>query len=105
MKIYKKVLVEISKINSLTAEHNSLKKCYHDTEDEILKGYLREYCKNLVSAENYRRNKMISHANNVLDTNSSIKITIMNYCNQIISQGKPEWQVLAERNGWRPPIN
>lgn len=28
---------------------------------------------------------------------------LIQYCEQFIKKNKPEWQVLAERNGWIPP--
>jgi len=28
---------------------------------------------------------------------------LIQYCEQFIKMNKPEWQVLAERNGWTPP--
>lgn len=29
---------------------------------------------------------------------------LLAYCQTYKSQRKPEWQVIAERNGWRPPL-
>ena len=29
---------------------------------------------------------------------------VLSYCMAYKTQKKPEWQVVAERNGWRPPV-
>lgn len=104
MTIYKKVLLELHKQSTITVQHNNLMKLYYTSEDDMLKGYIRAYCKGLTVAINYSKNKLHSKASDAVSDNIPNKITLANYCEQVILTEKPEWQILAERNGWRPPI-
>lgn len=103
MTVYKKCLLELSKQSSFKAKHNSLMKLYYETEDYILKDYIRRYAEGLAEAEKYRVSKLPSHCNSVLQQIEPIKVALINYCNDTESCKKPEWQILAERYGWVPP--
>ncbi|WP_434278569.1 hypothetical protein [Acinetobacter sp. CE-15] len=35
--------------------------------------------------------------------NNQIAQNLIQYCNYMIGKKKPEWQILAEHNGWTPP--
>ena len=35
--------------------------------------------------------------------NNQIVQNLIQYCNYMIGEKKPEWQILAERHGWMPP--
>lgn len=37
--------------------------------------------------------------------NNQIVQNLIQYCNYMIGEKKPEWQVLAEQHGWIPPQN
>ncbi len=39
---------------------------------------------------------------NLINGQNSEITELVNYCKKFITQKKPEWQVLAERNGWIP---
>ena len=44
-------------------------------------------------------------AKNIISNNIHNKISLINYCEQMVMSEKPEWQIMAERNGWTPPNN
>jgi len=35
--------------------------------------------------------------------NNQIVQNLIQYCDYMIGEKKPEWQILAERHGWMPP--
>lgn len=41
-------------------------------------------------------------AKEIQDKNKCNKESLRDYCHDKVKEGKPEWQVLAERNGWGP---
>ena len=105
MTIYSKVLIEVNKIGSLTTQHNNLMKLYYQTEDTLLKERLRSYCKEITKADRCNKDKMHLAAKNIISNNIHNKISLINYCEQMVMSEKPEWQIMAERNGWTPPNN
>lgn len=105
MTMYKKTLLELSKKVPITTQHNNLMKIYYSTEDDILKEYIHNFCKGLAVADRYAKSKLPMKAQDAISDNIPNKITLANYCEQMVSTEKPEWQVLAERHGWTPPMN
>lgn len=103
MIIYNKVLIEIHKIGSLKTQHNNLMKIYYSTEDLALREYIHNYCKGILKSEKYIQNKMMLAAQEAISDNIHNKVKLINYCEQMITCEKPEWQIIAERNGWVPP--
>lgn len=103
MTVYKRCLLELSKQSSFKSIHNNLMKLYYETEDYTLKDYIRRYAEGLAEAEKYRISKLISHCSSVLHQIEPIKVSLINYCSDMESLRKPEWQILAERYGWTPP--
>ena len=102
MNIYKKVLLELNKESTIKSKYNNLMKLFYTTENDYLKNYLRQYCKCLKQAEHYIQNKMPGHAKDAIDNSFQYMVDLSNYCNQMIECEKPEWQIIAERNGWGP---
>lgn len=102
MTVYKKVLLELNKESTLKSKHNNLMKLFYTTEDDYLKDCIRQYCKYLKQAVHYIQNKMPGQAKDAIDNSFRPMVALSNYCNQMIECEKPEWQVIAERNGWGP---
>lgn len=105
MLIYTKILLELHKESSLVAQHNNMMKMFYQTEDSVLKEYLHNYCKGLSEANRCNKQKLYQKASDIISNNIPNKVVLMQYCEQMVNSKKPEWQILAERNGWKPPIN
>lgn len=104
MNIYTDILIQLNKDVSLSAKYNALMKLYYKTEDCVLKNYIRQYADVLQEAEVYRKRKLPSHTHQVLLEGNRFKVELESYCTEIKMSKKPEWQVLAERYGWTPPV-
>lgn len=104
MNVYQKVLVELDKNSSIKSQYNNLVKLMHSTEDKQLRSLIDAWLNVLVNAERYRVGKLHNHLAQLLNTNDYIKQNLRDYCNEVIWSKKPEWQILAERYGWRPPV-
>lgn len=101
MDIYNKVLLELNKNERLATRYNNLEKLYFSTEDDVLKNLICGYCDVLKDALYYVSKKMPSNVDFYMKKSMYYRVDLEAYCNQCISSRKPEWQILAERNGWR----
>ena len=104
-KVYNDVLIAIDKcitISGYTTLYSSLVKIYHNTEDEILQGYILNYTELIKHIPPYNKAKLISKTRELIQSSKEHKDILYKYCNSVIMSGKPEWQVIAERNGWKP---
>lgn len=102
MNIYNKVLMELDKTVSLKSKVNNLVKLYYSTEDKYLRNYIDQWKQVLLDAEMYRERKLPVQCREHLNENSHIRQQLIDYCNDCLMSQKPEWQILAERYGWRP---
>lgn len=95
---YKKVLEQLEKVGTVSQKYNGMLKILYSTEDLTLIGLLRKYC---VIKRYCIGHKMVSDsvAKEIRDSIASIK----EYCNMRIEENKPQWQIIAEQHGWRPP--
>ncbi len=100
MNIYEKIVKSLSETKTLASHITSLGKIKIATEDTTLVQGLEIVISELQS----------SHANSKSKTTPicldkanipAIK-NMLNYVNKAIGTKKPEWQILAERNGWKP---
>lgn len=101
---YQKVLVELDKNSSIKAQYNNLVKILYSTEDRQLKFFINSWLNVLDNAEHYRVRNLPNHVIGYLNENSHVKQNLIDYCNDIIRTSKPEWQILAEKHGWKPPV-
>lgn len=104
MDIYSSILFEIAKESSLQSKHNNLMKFYYKTEDIKLKELLRVYAEYLKEANDYQKRKLYSNCSRTINEGYTAKQALSDYCTELKMRGKPEWQVLAERYGWQPPV-
>lgn len=104
MSVYKKVLLELEKQCKAQAKGNSLLKLKYNTEDVVLQRYLDECAKVYFGVACYHSGKLFSTAKNYFDSNKFVIDRVKDYCNNMIMSGKPEWQIMAERNGWKPSV-
>lgn len=102
MTVYQKVLIELDKSGTYKSQYNSLVKLKYLTEDKKLRDLIDAWLVVLSDAESYRVRKLFNHLTELLNTNMYVKQGLRDYCNDAILSKKPEWQILAERYGWRP---
>lgn len=103
-KLYTKVLVELDKthkLTSLSGHYNNLVTIMHTTEDEELRGLIGAYIEFLPKIEKYAKAKMSINTQSLVNDSKPYKVDLYNYCGQMVKLCKPEWQIIAERNGWR----
>lgn len=87
---------------SLAAHITSLGKIKVETED----GHLISFIENLIRelqfdlARSKGKGKSIPAA--LPATEQEVR-HLLQYCEAALKSKKPEWQILAERNGWTPP--
>ena len=104
MNVYNKILVELNKNSTLKQQYNNLVKLRYSTEERELRKYIDAWLNVLDGAENFRLRKLYARTSELLNSSSNIKQNLIDYCNDVIWSKKPEWQILAERNDWRPPV-
>lgn len=100
MNIYRKVLLELVKDEKWATKYNNLQKLRFSTEDEVLISLLVEYCNMIKDISSYIQRKLFQHAQNLIGESLTVRVKLDNYCNEVIRSQKPEWQIMAERNGW-----
>lgn len=102
MKHYKRVLELIAVHSTLKAYHNGLAKAKISTEDEWLQDLIgclnRMVGKYLNNRMGFREPWETNYKNAYRESTQSLKL----YCEQTIKSATPEWQKIAERNGWGP---
>ncbi len=76
---------------------NKLNKVYVSTEDADLKKALFAIICNLKEVASIK-NKTTS-----LPLDAPLYKQIIEYCENCIQSMKPEWQITAEKHGWKPP--
>lgn len=103
-KSYVKVLIELDKTRKLTnlsGYYNNLVTIMHTTEDSQLRSLIKQYIIYLPKIEKYAQAKMSINTQDLVNSSREYKIALHDYCEQMIKECKPEWQIIAERNGWR----
>jgi hypothetical protein len=104
-KHYCKVRVELAKRykpSNYNTLYNNLMTIAYSTEDNELSNYIINYCNLISEIPNLAFKKMPQSINTCITNASSAKLTLDTYCQQMIMTQKPEWQIIAEKNGWRP---
>lgn len=115
MDIYRKVKVVLLEDSKRTSEYNKLVKLQVQAEDAILLQLLTYYLQSLEwyvpsgVALHFRdqesRDRAIQQGRPMNHKDSvslarHCKDELMVYLNRVISEQKPEWQIIAERHGW-----
>lgn len=117
MKHYRDALIALDSSGTHTAMGNKFAKIAYSSEDITF----RDLCLSLSKWWGYYLKAGWSRQSRDPNTGQPINVGIpktttewregyhalasqlRNYCEVAIARGKPEWMVLAERNGWRPP--
>jgi len=101
MNIYKSTLNSMSETKTLASHIKALGKIKCEAEDEELILNITLVIDQLQIAHITSKNKSTPIS---LDRASDRKlIKLRGYCKAVIKSTKPEWQVMAEKNGWIPP--
>lgn len=105
--IYKKVLLELEKETSVMQKYNKLLSYRADTEDSVLVQLIGSclLCYLLMnfylSMDYCKYKKFISEFEKLESDLNVHEHNLVEYCNEMVDSLKPEWQILAERNGWK----
>jgi hypothetical protein len=91
-------------MKTITAHITNLGKILNKTEDPKLKNLLETAITFLQRAHANPKIKNKSTPGNLINVQEYPIQDVVKYCSDLIPTGKPEWQVLAERNGWAPKI-
>lgn len=100
--VYLKVLNELDKMSNSRSRYSNLIKIRNKTEDTVLSDLISNYCGILSYEIRYTERRLFMKAKEIQDKNKCNKESLRDYCHDKVKEGKPEWQVLAERNGWGP---
>jgi len=100
MSSYEDVLESLAEFRTLAAHITALGKIRLETEDDKLMKGIESVISQLQIA--HTRVKSKSTPVSVEMSNIQAANVLITYCNQAIGTKKPEWQILAERNGWSP---
>lgn len=99
-KDYLVVIETLMAIASLPSRINKLNKTWAATEDEALRSHVGTVIGYLENA--WRSSGGSSKAVSIRIDLEPYK-PVIRYCRACIDTGKPQWQLLAEKNGWLPP--
>ncbi len=102
MTVYKDVLTSIQETKTLASHITYLGKVRVKTEDTKLIQAIDPVIAELQSV--HARMKVKSTPLRVSGPGASNAVKVLHaYCQQASGSNKPEWQILALRNGWSPP--
>jgi hypothetical protein len=97
-KEYAKVLEILLDISTSKQKINRLTKIWSLTEDDDLKELIAITNRHIEPRAHRKNTESVEHIIREEDPKFS---QIINYCHACIKSEKPQWQIIAERNGWR----
>jgi hypothetical protein len=101
LKSYEGVLETAKEAKTIASHITALGKIRAKTEDQILLNKIDKAIGSLQSAHaNAKKGKSIPTCLDKV-TYQAVK-DLLDHCNKAVASKKPEWQVIAERNGWAP---
>lgn len=91
----------VKEAKTIASHITALGKVRAKTEDQVLLGKIDAAIASLQNA--HAKAKKGKSTPTCLDkaTDSSVK-ALVEHCQKAVANKKPEWQVIAERNGWAP---
>lgn len=105
---YKKAINTLSKIRSSSdfnkSNRNKLIDMQLSTEDEWIIQRINRLLSIFEEADRLKIKRLPLAYSQNMERGIKIVEELIVYCNNIVKSDKPEWMVLAERNGWRPPM-
>lgn len=104
---YKKAIHVLSKICGIsditTNKRDKLIDIKLNTEDLILIGKIDNLLTHFTEVRRLKNIKMYMKCSNEFKLLMSLRDDLILYCESMMASNKPEWMILAERQGWRPP--
>lgn len=101
MSLYKKVLESTKEAKTIASHITALGKIRAKTEDDVLLGKIDKAIGSMQSAHAKAKNGKSTPTFLDKSTDRAVRDPI-EHCATMASSDKPEWQVVAERNGWGP---
>jgi hypothetical protein len=101
MSSYEKTLSSLKEIKTAASHLTALGKIRATSEDKNLIQAIDALVRELQVS--HARSKTKSTPFSLETTTAPEALNLIRYCKQAIASKKPEWQILAERNGWTPP--
>ncbi|EHP6404716.1 hypothetical protein KJI09_005088 [Escherichia coli] len=101
--MYQETINSLKSLNTPATHIKKLGVILIKTEDSKLKTLIQNTLTLLQQAHANPNVKGKSTPGNLYNASLPPIKTLIQYCEQFIEIKKPEWQVLAERNGWTPP--
>lgn len=103
MKIYEETLKQMHTVVTLLSHMKSLSQINIKVQDEALKKLINSAIHDLQSVYVDPRNKKKSLPIALVNAKQGPLFNLKNYCEKMLVNRTPEWQVEAERQGWTPP--
>lgn len=100
MNSYEKTVRTINEVKTLKSHMESLGKILATSEDDHLRAFIAQVVFALQHQLQHSTSKSIPTSLMFYPVPQTIQL--LDYCKFQNQQKKPEWQVLAERNGWAP---
>lgn len=101
MKSYEDVLKTAKEAKTIASHITGLGKVRAKTEDQELLSKIDRAIESLQRAHaNVKKGKSTPVCLDKV-TDQAVR-DLVDYCNNAVASKKPEWQVIAERNGWEP---
>ena len=101
--MYQETINSLKSIETTATHIKKLGVILNKTEDSKLKTLIQNTLTLLQKAHANPNVKGKSTPGNLYNATQPPIKALIQYCEQFIEIKKPQWQVLAERNGWTPP--
>ena len=105
--VYKEIVIELSKVHSMSqliTLHNKMITLSREIDDEELNQLVAAFINPLLEASHFYKLGSIHNAHSVINSNLQNRQLLLNYCTNMMSNEIPDWQIEAQKHGWRPPI-
>ena len=100
--MYEETIVVLKDLRTVASHITNLGKIMNKSEDQQLKTLLGTVITSLQRAHVSPKVKGKSTPGNLYNLADLGIKNLIKYCESAIGSKKPEWQILAERNGWAP---
>lgn len=119
-KLWEKIITDCELKSTFRSKYNKFVKHLHSTEDDELRNLIDKYLKSIdkfieydsdgscdkkysVNPESrYIVSGYVKTSIGVVESCFSSQNEIKRYCEKCLKSEKPEWQIIAEKNGWEP---
>lgn len=103
--MYEETISSLKDLKTISSHIKNLGTIMNKSEDQELKKLLAALIMDLQKMHVRPNFRYKSTPLNLINGKNSEIEDLVNYCKKFIIQQKPEWQVLAERNGWSPKLD